>query len=328
MSPIPRVQSPSGAKPRVFLVDDNRQFLDALSTMLIDDFEVVGAATDARQALETMGDTSPDIVILDVEMPGVDGFETLRALKQSPLRATPTVFLSMHDADEFVTEAFRCGAQGYVVKSRVSRDLVSALDQALLGRAFVPSLTALSHVGSKGGHAIQLHRGAESLLDGIAGFFELALRRGDATCVIATKEVREGLTDCLRARGWDVGGTSGHKRYLAVDAHDALNRFMQNGLPDPTCLAEIAREMDQYRLAVGEGTPPRLTIFGNMVTLLCAEGNVKAMLALENLWTTLTEGLPVLTLCGYPTSCLHSHSPTVWSDVSAAHRTVTHAADV
>src|SRR5678815_2000740 len=131
MSPIPRVQSPSGAKPRVFLIDDNRQFLDALSTMLIDDFEVVGAATDARQALETMGDTSPDIVILDVEMPGVDGFETLRALKQSPLRATPTVFLSMHDADEFVTEAFRCGAQGYVVKSRVSRDLVSALDQAL-----------------------------------------------------------------------------------------------------------------------------------------------------------------------------------------------------
>jgi two-component system response regulator (stage 0 sporulation protein A) len=59
----------------VFLIDDNRQFLDALSTMLIDDFEVVGAATDARQALETMGDTSPDIVILDVEMPGVDGLK-------------------------------------------------------------------------------------------------------------------------------------------------------------------------------------------------------------------------------------------------------------
>jgi len=47
------------------------------------------------------------------------------------------------------------------VKSRVSRDLVSALDQAMVDRAFVPSLTALSHVGSEGGHAIQLHRGAD-----------------------------------------------------------------------------------------------------------------------------------------------------------------------
>src|SRR5215471_7676456 len=99
MGPIPRVQSHSGAKPRVFLVDDHQQFLNAISTMLIDDFEVVGAATDARQALETMGDLSPDIVVLDVEMPGLDGFETLRALKQSPLRATPPVFLSMHDTD-------------------------------------------------------------------------------------------------------------------------------------------------------------------------------------------------------------------------------------
>jgi CheY-like chemotaxis protein len=322
------VQSRSGSKPRVFLVDDHQQFLDALSVMLADDFEVVGAETDARQALDSMADAVPDVVVLDVEMPRLDGFGTLRALKRSALRATPTVFLSMHDADEFVTEAVRCGAQGYVVKSRVSRDLVSALDQALLGRAFVPSLTSLSHVGSDGGHAIQLHRGAESLLDGLAGFFELALRRGDATCVIATKEIREGLAERLRARGWDVGGTSGLNRYLAVDAHDALNRFMRNGLPDPGRVAEIAREMDHYRVTVGEGTAPRLTIFGNMAMSLCAEGNIKAALALEHLWTTLTESLPVLTLCGYTTSCFHGHLPSAWSDVSGAHRTLTHAADV
>jgi len=320
--------TPSTSKPRVLLVDDHRQFLGAVSAMLADDFDVVGAATDGKQALDIAARSAPEIIVLDVEMPGLDGFQTLRALQQAGFAAIPAVFVSMHDADEYVTEAFRCGARGYVVKTRISRDLATALDQALLGRAFAPSLISMYQLADGGMHAMQLHDDAETFLDDVAGLFDYALRRGDATCVIATAPVRRGLDERLRTFGWDVGGASGHQRYATVDAADALNRFMRNGLPDPNRLAEIVAELDQYRRTVGEGATPRLTIFGNMAEMLSAEGNTKAMISLERLWDTLTRDLPFLTICGYGTSCFHDGVPDLWSDACSAHRAVSYAADV
>jgi hypothetical protein len=175
---------------------------------------------------------------------------------------------------------------------------------------------------------MQLHDDPETFLDDVAGLFDLALRRGDATCVIATPHVRRGLEERLRTFGWDVGGSPGHKRYVVTDAADALRRFMRDGLPDPSRLAEVAAELDQYRRADGEGMTPRLTIFGNMVEVLSAEGNTRAMISLERLWDTLTEDLPFLTLCGYATSCFHNDVPDLWPDACNAHRALNHATDV
>jgi hypothetical protein len=234
----------------------------------------------------------------------------------------------MHDADEYVNEAFRCGARGYVVKPRISRDLANALDQALLGRAFVPSLTSLVHLANGGMHAMLLRHDPEVFLDDVAGFFDGALRRGDATCVIAPADVRRGLEERLRALGWDLGLSSGHKRHVASDAAAALNRFMRDGLPDPDRLAEIVAELDEYRRDAAEGTTPRLTIFGNMAEMLSAEGNTKAAIALERLWDTLTHDLPFLTVCCYGTSCFHDGVPDLWPDACGAHRALSHAADV
>jgi CheY-like chemotaxis protein len=309
-------------------VDDHRHVLDTVSALLADDFDVVGVATAGAEAVDLVSEVHPDVIVLDVDMPGLTGFQTFRELEQAGLPETPVVFLSMHDADEIVGEAFRCGGCGYVVKSRVSRDLASALDQALRGRLFVPSLASLFELARGGGHAMQLHRGVESLLEGLADAFSFALQRGDAACIIATERVRDGLADRLRRRGWDVGGSSGHHRYLVIDAADALNRFMRNGLPDRDRLAEIAAELDQYRLAVGEGAAPHLTIFGSMVESLSAEGNAEAVVALESLWNTLTHGLPFLTLCGYEASCFHDGVPDLWSRVCTEHWALSHSTDV
>jgi CheY-like chemotaxis protein len=322
---LPR--SSTGVRPRVVLVDDHSHVLDRVFTMLADDFDVVGVATDGRQALQTARRADPDVIVLDVDMPGLDGFQTLRALKQEGL-AAPAVFLSMHEADEIIDAAFQCGGRGYVVKSHLGRDLASALDQALLGGLFVPSLTSLFRLTHASMHAMQVHRDVETFLGGLAFFFDLALRRGDATCVIASEPVREGLSVRLRARGWHVGGSSGHKRILVIDAADALNRFMRNGLPDADRLAEIAAELDQYRIAVAEGPTSRLTISGNLVMSLISDGNASAAIALESHWNTLTHGLPFVTLCGYATSCFHDGVPTLWSDACAEHSVLSHASDV
>lgn len=322
------VTSHGSQRPRVLLVDDHRRILDTVSAMLCDDFDVVGVAADGMQALEIARQVHPDAIVLDVEMPGFNGFQTLQLLEQGGFANTPVVFLSMHDADAIVRNAFRCGARGYVVKTRVGRDLINALDQALLGRFFVPSFSSLLELATGSAHAMHVHEGVESSLDDVAALFDLALRRGDATCVIGTSRFRERLGDRLRARGWDVGGSSGHKRYLAIDTADALNKFMPNGFPDGNRVAESTRELDQYRLAVSEGATSRLTIFGNTAGSLSADGNVRAAIELETLWNEATQGLPFLTICGYSSSCFHEGVPDLWSDACTEHWALSHASDV
>ena len=296
--------------------------------MLSQDFDVAGVATDGMQAVDTARQVRPDVIVLDVEMPGLDGFQTVRALEQSGLGSTPVVFLSLHQSPSIINEAFRSGARGYVVKTRVGRDLVTALDQALLGRVFLPSLTSLLQVTKGGGHAMQLHDNLETSVDDVAAFFDLALQRGDATCVIGTSRFREQLGDRLRARGWDVGGASGHKRYLAVDTADALSSFVRDGLPDPGGVAEVVNELERYRCAVSEGDASLLTIFGNTAGSLSASGNTRAAIELERHWNRLTADLPFLTVCGYGSACFHDGVPNLWFDACVEHGAVTHAKDV
>jgi DNA-binding NarL/FixJ family response regulator len=318
-------RSNAGLKPKVLLVDDHRVVLESVSALLTPDFEVVGVATNGEQALDTARRVEPDLIVLDIALPGIDGFQTCRALQQTGSRAR-TVFLSMNDADEYVSEAFDCGGRGYVVKTRVWSDLASALEQVLAGRLFVPSLTSLFHLtGSERGHAMQIHGDEAAFLDGLAAFFDLALRRGDAACVIGTRDIREGLRQRLRARGWKVGGSHGHGRYLEIDAADALHRFMRDGMPDAARLEEIAHELDQYRKAMAEGTTPRLTIFGNMVVTLSMNANAKAVIALENIWNTLTDSLPFFTLCGYSKACFRHEMPDLFPDACGEHWAVGHA---
>ncbi|HSL71667.1 MAG TPA: hypothetical protein VK864_15580, partial [Longimicrobiales bacterium] len=90
----------------------------------------------------------------------------------------------------------------------------------------------------------------------------------------------------------------------------------------------IAAELDEYRLAVAERASSRLAIFGNMASLLSAQGFDSAAVALESLWNRLTRDLPFLTLCGYETSCFHEGVPNLWPGVWAEHAALSHAREV
>jgi DNA-binding NarL/FixJ family response regulator len=328
MRRVPRVTRSLGvAKPKVLLVDDHRGVLNKVSAILAHDFDVAGLANDGAQALDAMNQVRPDVIVLDVEMPGLDGFQTKRALEQAGSRA-PVVFLSATATDEVIGEAFRSGGRGYVLKSHVVRDLASTLDHVLSGRLFAPSLSSVFRLANGGGHATHLHGDIESFLDDLAACFDLALRQGDATCVIATEDMREGLGRRLRAAGWDLGSPAGHKRYLVIDVADAVSRFMRNGRPDAGIVAEIASELDQYRREATDGTPARLTIFGNIAESLTANGNPTAAIALESQWNALTRELPFFTLCGYSTGCFHDGVSGLWSSACQEHWAVSHAPDL
>jgi len=309
------------ARPRVLLADDHTHIRESVSRLLAAAFDIVATATDGRQALDLARRLRPDVVVMDVGMPDLDGFQTLEQLRRDGLEAR-IVFLTMHSDDEFVAAAINGGAHGYVLKWRMNVDLISAIDHALAGRLFVPSLTSLSTVaGSR--HAVQFHANDSHFLDEVSKLVGATLRSGEQVVLVTSESTRNGVAQRLQARQIDLAMLAERGQYVAQDSALALSQVMHDGRPDKEHLAEIIHGLDRLRLAVPNG-PGRLTIFGDMTVSLCRNGDFEAALELERIWNDLTRALPFFTVCSYPIDCFeNSEALNLLSNVCAAHSAVT-----
>jgi DNA-binding NarL/FixJ family response regulator len=121
---------------RVFLVDDQVLMRQGLRTLLeLDErVEVVSEAADGVEALERIPALRPDVALVDVSMPGMDGFELVRRLAEEYPRVA-AVILTDFDDDEYVLTGLRAGAKGYLLKDTPSEDLVAAIEKASRGEA-------------------------------------------------------------------------------------------------------------------------------------------------------------------------------------------------
>lgn len=122
----------------IVLADDHRIVRQGLRALLTGeaDFEVVGEADDGREALELVRRLNPDVLVLDLMMPGLNGLEVARQLpRQSP--GVRVVVLSMYDDEGFVLEALANGVSGYVLKDSNSSDLVHAVREVAAGRRYL-----------------------------------------------------------------------------------------------------------------------------------------------------------------------------------------------
>ncbi len=121
---------------RVLLADDHETMLDRVADLLAGECDVIGTAIDGRQALDAAKHLKPDVLVLDISMPVMNGIETARCLKEAGVK-TRIVFLTVHDDPEFAREALEVGALGYVIKPRIASDLLAAIKEARAGRSFV-----------------------------------------------------------------------------------------------------------------------------------------------------------------------------------------------
>jgi DNA-binding NarL/FixJ family response regulator len=124
---------------RVLLVDDNEAMLNREAMVLASGCEVVGAVTDGEAALAAAQALDPDVIVLDISMPGISGLEVAARLRRSGSRAG-LVFLTVHDEEEFVLAAKAVGGKGYVVKGRLVSDLLTAVREVQAGGSFVSSI--------------------------------------------------------------------------------------------------------------------------------------------------------------------------------------------
>ena len=131
---------------RVLLADDHADFLAAAVRLLGAEFEVVRTFGDGESLLREAAGLRPDLVVLDVTMPGLHGIEAARRLKAAGGGAA-VVFLTVHADPDYVQEALAAGGLGYVVKCRLASDLIPALQERWPARSFISPSIRLENSG-------------------------------------------------------------------------------------------------------------------------------------------------------------------------------------
>ena len=136
---------------RVILADDHTLILDALKHLLEREFEVVGTFADGRALIEGAPRLKPDVVVLDIGMPLMNGLNAGQRLKRL-MPAIKLIYLTMNHDQEVAAEAFRVGANGYLLKNSAASELVDAIRKVARGNSYVTSLMTGDVVGSLSRH--------------------------------------------------------------------------------------------------------------------------------------------------------------------------------
>ena len=126
---------------RILVVDDSSTVRRAICTLLLSvpEFCVVGEAADGIEAIERAQALQPDVILLDIQMPSMNGFEAAPKLFKASPRSL-VVFLTQYSSRRFAVDSIHVGAHGYVVKARAAQDLIKAIHAAASGRFFTSAV--------------------------------------------------------------------------------------------------------------------------------------------------------------------------------------------
>ena len=142
---------------RIVLADDHRILLDAIKNLVEPEFEVVGIFTDCDELLSKAAALRPEMIVLDIGMPGTNGLVAAERLHKL-LPKTKLIFLTMNHDMDTAAEAFRLGAHGYILKSAAGNELIGALREVMRGGYYASSVLTTGIAGSFVQHFKQMAR--------------------------------------------------------------------------------------------------------------------------------------------------------------------------
>lgn len=326
------------------MVDDYEPWRRFVSSTLqrSPELQVVSEASDGIAAVQKAEELQPDLILLDIGLPELNGIETARRIRRSS-PDSKIIFITENRSPEIASEALRTGGSGYLVKSAAGTELFKAIDAVLDGGRFVSSglasvLEADEHVATlaadksvaprhngrpKIRHEVEFYSDDEAFVEGFASGIKAALSAGNLVIVVASQPHRAAILERLQADKVDVNAASERGDYIALDARDTLSAVMDGDMPDAArCANVMAALVSKAGKASGE-RPRRVSIFGECAPTLLAEGNVEAAVRLEHLWDGVTKHYLADTLCGYLWSAFHEKEDSpVFRRICAEHNGV------
>ena len=265
------------ARPRIVVADDHDKTRAGIASLLACDFDVVATVADGQAAVDSAGALYPDLVVLDISMPGLNGFEAGALIRDLP-DPPRIVFATASDDASIASAASALGASAVVRKREMLAELVPAIRRALLF------------------HAVCFYEDGPSLARTVARFIGEGLAASQGAVIVATPSHAASIRDQLTAQGVDSRGRIEQGELLIFDAGEVLNRLMVDDRPD----AERFEDTINAIVDKAAGTKKRLVrIYGEMVDVLWSNGRQDAALSLEILWHQLIAGRKCSLLCGY-----------------------------
>jgi DNA-binding NarL/FixJ family response regulator len=128
-------------KVRVLLADDHKIVVEGLSSLLKPEFDLIGTVEDGRELLKAAKKLQPDVIVVDISMPKLNGIEAVRQIKKTE-PDVKVVFLTMHADVSYATSAFEAGASGYVLKHSAPEELITAIKDVIKGQTYVTPMIA------------------------------------------------------------------------------------------------------------------------------------------------------------------------------------------
>jgi CheY-like chemotaxis protein len=265
------------ATPRVVVADDHDETRARIASLLASEFDVVATVADGQAAVEACSTLRPDLIVLDIAMPRLNGLEAAVIIRDLP-GAPRIVFATAHDDAEFSRAACELGASALVPKRKMLVDLVPAVRRAL------------------NFHAVCFYDDAQSLSRTVAGFIGEGLIAGDAAIVIATPTHGAAIHEQLTANDVNPWKRIAQGELLFLDAQEVMNSFMVGGVPDTGRFHDTIRPiMDS--VAGRRHSPVRA--YGEMVDLFWRNGQEAAAISVEMLWNGLIAPGKCSLICGY-----------------------------
>ncbi len=307
------------------MVEDSEEFHKFICSTLGErpELQVVGEVTDGLQAIQKAEELQPDLIVLDIGLPSLNGIEVARQIRKlSP--KSKILFVSQESSADVVREALGTGAHGYVVKIDAGSELLIGVSAVLRGDQFVSKRFSGEEfvVGSHAGvsedpqtdgscekprqnmeiprsHEVEFYSDDAAFVIGFTSFIEAALEAGNAVIVIATESHRKSLLQRLQEHGVDVAAAIEQGRYVSLDVADTLSTFMVNDLPDPALCLKVAGDLVMEAAKAAQGEPPRVAVCGESAPILWAQGKADAAIQAEHLWDEIARKHKVNVLCGY-----------------------------
>ena len=142
------LETSQSARPRVLLADDHTLVLEGLSKLLQRDFDLVGTASSGPEAVEMAANLQPDVVLMDISLPGMSGIDATRELHDRAPKVK-VVALTMHNSPTYLRESMKAGMSGYVLKQSAASELSAAVQTVMRNERYVTP--AMAETGSRNG---------------------------------------------------------------------------------------------------------------------------------------------------------------------------------
>jgi DNA-binding NarL/FixJ family response regulator len=289
---------------------------------------IVGVASDGLEAILKAEELQPDLILLDVGLPTMNGIEAARRIREVAPKSK-ILFLSQ-EIDVDVARAALSDGHGYVVKSDAGNELFAAIEAVMQGKKFVSRTLAspafIEHADLQATaqlrreesiassplvkrevgrcHEVQFYPDDSLFLDGFTPFLSTALKTGSPAVFIGTASHRSMLLERLHAQSPDIRTAIRQGRYVPLDAAEFLSNFTVNDMPDPGWFLKIVDDSIVAARKVANGEHLRIAACGECPAILWAQGKADAAIRLEELWNQIARTYDIDILCGYPLESL------------------------